>query len=140
MKCVMILPFFAWYSGVHAVYQLLNPNYEGRTHLLHKIIPNDEVTDVYLYDDCSASQWYYYTNTYPRIRYCDWQSHYIELDSRIADEIQAMFDTNPPKWLLLRAKGPDADAKPDPFMESIVDRQYELYTTEADIAIYCLMK
>ncbi len=95
-------------------------------------IPEDELDSVYCYDVLPV--WYAYTDTVPYIKYCGWQSHYISLVPEIGEEIEEVFNTNPPRWLVLsKERGELAD-----FLEESLKNDYKFIFSNEKYSLYSL--
>lgn len=74
--------------------------YEQSVLAMSENIPESERNSVFSYN--VDVEWYFYTDDiFPYSKYCGWQNHYIELVPEIEDELVEMFDSNPPKWLVI---------------------------------------
>lgn len=88
-------------------------------------IPDDEKDSIFTYN-IGISFWLY-ADVYPSVKYCCWQNHYIELMPGIGDELQEIFASSPPKWVLLR---PDPGELPSFLTEALETRYTETYSNE----------
>ena len=88
-------------------------------------IPEDELDSVYCYNILPV--WYAYTDIVPYIKYCGWQNHYISLVPEIKEEIEEVFNTAPPCWLVL----PEEKGKLPEFLEESLGNDYtEVYSNK----------
>lgn len=107
--------------------------YEQSVLAMAENIPKDERDSVFSYN--IDVEWYYYTDDiFPCCKYCGWQNHYIELMPEIEDELAAMFDHTPPKWLVLPTDG----EKPIP--EAIGARIEKNYVVEFRNSDFTLLR
>lgn len=92
-------------------------------------IPAEEKMDVYTWG--ISSKWYLETNTYPCIKYCDWQQHYISLVPEIRTELKQIFSHHAPTWFVTK-KG---NQLPD-FLQNELSSQYEEYISNDAYTLY----
>ena len=64
-----------------------------------------------------------YADIYPCIKYCAWQKHYIDLMPQIEQELQEIFASAPPKWVLLKS---EPETFPD-FLNTALSTAYQEY-------------
>lgn len=102
---------------------------EGTTEF-KKIIPETERDSVYCHF-LYSSQWYAKAQIFPYSKYCDWTDHYIELVPEIGKELNEMFKTNPPKWVVLKAENDVPE-----YMQDEIDSNYEVSSLEDDFVLY----
>lgn len=107
-----------------------NSSHVSRSDDISSHIPEDELDSVYCYNILPV--WYAYTDIVPCIKYCGWQNHYIRLVPEIREEIKEIFETEPPRWLVLpKEKGelPDflAESLEKDYTFSYGNHEYSLY-------------
>jgi hypothetical protein len=88
-------------------------------------IPDNERDSVFAYN-FKAYIWLY-ADVYPCIKYCAWQNHYIEIMPQIEQELQDIFASDPPKWLLLK---PEPGRLPDFLNDALASDYKEYYSNE----------
>ncbi|MBP9989365.1 MAG: hypothetical protein KBT46_07685, partial [Ruminococcus sp.] len=98
-----------------------------------KLIPEDEKDSVYCHF-LYSSQWYAKAQIFPYSKYCDWTDHYIELVPEIGEELEEMFEKNPPKWVVLKA-----DKECPEYMKQAI-KNYSVKAEEDSFVLYNLNK
>ena len=63
-------------------------------------IPQDQRGQVYVYGLDSCSAWYLQADMLPPVKYCDWQSHYIQLVPEIGEEIRTFLSSPDARWVV----------------------------------------
>ena len=93
-------------------------------------IPEDVRDEILIYG--IDSRWHCWTNTFPCMKYCDWQEHYIELSDYVREDMTRIFETEPPKWLVIE----NADKTYSELFTNIKDTKYKtFYENEAYILL-----
>lgn len=80
-------------------------------------VPEGESIYVYGFTSCSAV--YIQANRLPPIKYCDWQSHYIQLDKEIGREIEGFLSSEDSHWVVT----PAGEIEPES-IQNILEEQY----------------
>ena len=93
-------------------------------------IPLDQRDSVYVYGLVSCSAWYLQADMLPPVKYCDWQSHYIQLVPEIGKEIHDFLSSPDARWVVT------GQGKMEP--ESIDELLREKYQIREKTDHYCL--
>ena len=110
---VLLLSFFLLLFSLQAYYNPVNytlrkaksliqsPDYTTGQNIRDIVehITESERDRVFCYN--LNPDWYIYADLFPYIKYCGWHNHYIILDPRIELELEQIFKTTPPKWVVL---------------------------------------
>lgn len=95
-------------------------------------IPPEDSDQVFVYGK-GSSAWYGKTGLFPCIKYCDWQDHYIQLMPEIQNELEQVFDTEPPKWLITHV----SQTQPE-FIQNVIRAKYLLQIENNSHRLYKL--
>ncbi len=87
-------------------------------------IPEEDRDSVFTYD--VNLYWYEYTDVFPCIKYCGWQSHYIELVPSIEYELIDIIEEKTPKWIVL----PVEDINIPEYLKEEFDKFDCIYTND----------
>lgn len=90
-----------------------------------KQIPESDRDLIFSYE--VPLNWYEYTNTFPCIKYCGWQNHYVELDPSIEYDLRDELIETSPKWIILPAE----DIEIPPLIKEEFDKYDCVYTNQA---------
>lgn len=93
-------------------------------------IPKEDDNQIYGYN--IHSNLYIICNSIPCNKYCDWQEHYIELDPGIEDQIDDMFETSPPKWVIIGTTRPMENEK----LINRLSEKYEMIYSNDEYNLY----
>lgn len=93
-------------------------------------IPKEDANQIYGYN--IHSNLYTICNSIPCNKYCDWQEHYIELDPGIEDQIDYMFETSPPKWVVIGRSRPMKNEK----IIKRLSEEYEMIYSNDEYKLY----
>ena len=115
-------PLIKYYTVVSKQF-IIQKNFNNTREIIRDIsdkIPEEDKDSVYAYN--IDPYWYTYADLFPCIKYCGWHEHYIKLIPEISDDLEQIFNENPPAWLVLPC---DHGYMPD-FMEEKLGTEYEL--------------
>lgn len=136
LSAVMLIPQYSIAGEAHVrAYEFLfhrDARVRNEVRDIASRIPEANAQSVYCYNLDPA--WYTYANLFPCIKYCGWQNHYISLMPEIYYELESIFLTNPPLWLVLPA---DLGELPTFLEEQLKTNYTAVYSNDSYILFYC---